>query len=106
VTFVHLGLLLLGIVAAVAASDLLGHRGLGRWPVAIGALVLVLAGGYTYSAPVSAFALGTAIGVAVMFGAERVRTFSRTRRRYREATAARREHDARVERAAHGREDR
>lgn len=105
-TFVHLGLLALGIVAAVAAGDLLGHRGIGRWPVALAALSLVVIGGWTYSAPVSAFALGAAIGVAVGFGAEQVRSFTRTRRRYREATAARRAHQARIERAARGREDR
>lgn len=103
-TFLHLALVALGVLAAVAASDLLGHRGIGRWPVVVAALALVIAGGWSYSASLSAFALGTAIGACLLFGVERARDLLRTRQTYREATRARSEQTRRLEQSAQGRE--
>lgn len=102
--FVHLALLVLGAVLAVAAIDVLGHRGIGSWPAGLAAGALVVVGALLYSAEVSAFALGAAIGVAGAFGVGRALDFRDTRRRYRAASRARAERDAHLEKAARGRE--
>lgn len=103
-TFLHLALVVVGVLAALAASDLLHHRGIGRWPVGLASIALVLAGGFAYSASVSALALGSAIGCCALFGVDRVRELARTRRAYLETARERRERERRIVRAAHGRE--
>jgi membrane protein implicated in regulation of membrane protease activity len=66
VTFLHLLALALGIVGAVAGSDVLGHRGIGPWPIGLLALLLVPVAGWLYSPWVAAIALGLALGTAVV----------------------------------------
>lgn len=80
VTWLHLLVLVLGAVAAVAASDLLGHRGIRPWPIGLVVLALVVAAGWFYSAWLAAAALGTGVGLLIVGGAGLVRTFVRHRR--------------------------
>ncbi|EWS82058.1 hypothetical protein [Brachybacterium phenoliresistens] len=87
-TFWHLILLVVGILAAIASADALRHRGIGVWPVGILALALVFLAGWTYSAWLSALSLGAAAGVGIVLVATMVRGISLRRRDRRAARAA------------------
>jgi membrane protein implicated in regulation of membrane protease activity len=84
VTFLHLLVLVLGVLTAVVVADVLGHRGLGPWPVGLVALALVPVAGWLYSPWLAAFSLGLALGAAVVTIASWTRTFVRRRHRRRE----------------------
>ncbi|WP_152351670.1 hypothetical protein [Brachybacterium subflavum] len=88
-TAIHVLVLVAGIVAAIVVSDLLGHRGIGAWPVGLLALVLVPVAGYFFSAWVAALSLGLAFGAGIMLLGTRVRSLMRERRLVREAREAR-----------------
>lgn len=83
-TFLHLLVLVLGVLAAVVVADVLGHRGLGPWPVGLIALALVPVAGWLYSPWLAAFSLGLALGAAVVTIASWTRTFVQRRHRRRE----------------------
>lgn len=87
--FVHLGLVAVGALAGVVGGDLLGHRGIGRWPLAVATLVLMVVSGYLYNAELLAFTLGLGIAAAAMTVLTGVRELSTRRRVHREARAAR-----------------
>ncbi|MFC0675261.1 hypothetical protein [Brachybacterium hainanense] len=89
-TFLHLLVLVVGVLAAVALADVLGHRGIGPWPAGLLVLPLVLLAGYLYSAWIAAFALGFALGAAIMLGAALVRSVRDHRRMRREERDRRR----------------
>jgi membrane protein implicated in regulation of membrane protease activity len=93
VTFLHLLVLALGIVAALVVADLLGHRGVGPWPVGLAALALALGAGLLYSPWLAALSLGLALGAAVVIVASWTRTLVARRHARREQT--RRAQDAR-----------
>lgn len=90
-TFLHLLVLALGIVAAVALADVLSHRGIGPWPIGLGVLVLVPIAGWLYSSWLAALALGLAVGISAVLVVSWTRTFVRHRRLRREQARARRE---------------
>lgn len=92
-TFLHLLVLALGIVAAIALSDLLGHRGVGAWPIGLGALTLALGAGLLYSPWFAALSLGLALGAAISMMASWTRDI--VRRRHARREQARRSQDAR-----------
>lgn len=75
-------------MAGVVASDLLGHRNRGAWPVAVATLLLVLLGGLLYSGEVLAFALGVGLASAGVTTVGWARTLSANRRRAQEARDA------------------
>lgn len=95
-TFLHLLVLALGIVAALVLTDLLGHRGVGAWPVGLGALVLALGAGVLYSPWLAALSLGLAVGAAISL----VHSWTRDLIRHRHA---RREQTRRAQEARRGR---
>jgi uncharacterized protein (DUF58 family) len=88
-TAVHILVLLGGVIAAIILSDLLGHRGIGAWPVGLLALALIPVAGWFYSAWLAALALGAALGACIMLMGSRVRAMLRERRARREAREAR-----------------
>jgi len=88
VTFWHLILLVVGVLAAIASADALRHRGIGAWPVGILALALVLVAGWSYSAWLAALSLGVAAGVGIVLVATMVRGISLRRRERRTARTA------------------
>lgn len=92
-TFLHLLVLALGVVAAIVLSDLLGHQGVGAWPLGLGALVLALGAGLLYSPWLAALSLGLALGAGIAMVASWTRDILRRRHARREQ--ARRSQDAR-----------
>ncbi len=88
-TFLHLLVLVLGVVAAIVVADVLGHRGLGPWPVGLIALALVPVAGWLYSPWLAAFSLGLALGAAVVMVASWTRMFVQRRHRRREQSRER-----------------
>ena len=92
-TFLHLLVLALGIVAALVLADLLGHRGVGPWPLGLAALVLAVGAGILYSPWLAAFSLGLALGAALVMVASFTRSLLDRRHARREQ--ARRAQDAR-----------
>lgn len=88
-TFAHLGTFIAGIVLAVVASDIAGHRGIPRWPVALGALVLTCVGGYFYSTWVTAFGLGAVLTCGFLLSVDGVRRVLERRRALAESARAR-----------------
>lgn len=87
-TFLHLLVLALGLLAAIAGSDLLSHRGVGPWPIGLVALLLVPIAGWFYSPWIAALALGLALGTGILLVASWTRTFM-TRRHARREQARR-----------------
>ncbi|WP_422116812.1 hypothetical protein [Brachybacterium sp. UNK5269] len=83
-TFLHLLVLVLGVVAAIVGADVLGHRGLGPWPIALLALALIPVAGWLYSPWLAAGSLGLALGAAAAMVAAWTRTFAQRRRLRRE----------------------
>ncbi|WP_193104868.1 hypothetical protein [Brachybacterium sp. FME24] len=90
-TFLHLLVLALGIPAALAAADLLGHRNIGPWPIGLVALALIPVAGWFYSPWIAAFALGLAVGAAGVIVTSWTRSFVH-RRQTRREQARQREH--------------
>ncbi|UQN29667.1 hypothetical protein [Brachybacterium kimchii] len=88
-TAVHVLVLVAGVVAAIVLSDLLGHRGIGAWPVGLLALALVPVAGYFYSPWIAALSLGLAFGAGIMLLGTRIRSLMRERRIVRDAREAR-----------------
>lgn len=62
----HVALLILGIVAALVADDVCGHRAWPRWPLLIAVIGLIWLSGWLYSAPLAAFTLGLGIGATTV----------------------------------------
>jgi hypothetical protein len=85
VTVLHVLVLVIGVILAIAASDLLGHRGIGAWPVGLLALALALLSGLLYNPWLAAGSLGMAAGAGSMMLAVRIREISKERRIVREA---------------------
>jgi len=89
VTFLHLLVLALGVVAAVVLADLLGHRGVGPWPIGLAALALAIGAGILYSPWLAAASLGLALGAAVVILASWTRSvIARRHARRHQARAA------------------
>lgn len=86
--FVQLALLAGGCAAGVIASDLLGHRNRGPWPVAVATILLVLLGGLLYSGEILAVALGLGLASAGVTTVGWARKLSANRRRTQEARSA------------------
>ncbi|PWH07687.1 hypothetical protein DEO23_03435 [Brachybacterium endophyticum] len=82
-TAVHVLVLVAGLVVAIVLSDLLGHRGIGAWPVGLLALILVPVAGYFYSPWIAALALGVGLGAVSMLLVPIVRSLLDGRRRPR-----------------------
>lgn len=78
-TFLHLLVLVLGVVAAVVAADLLGHRDLGPWPVGLVALLLFPVAGWFYSPWLAALALGLGLGASAVITVSWARTIMQRR---------------------------
>lgn len=83
-TFLHLLVLALGVLTAIAAADVLGHRGVGPWPIGLIALALVPVAGWFYSPWLAAFSLGLALGASVVMIMSWTRTFVHRRHLRRE----------------------
>lgn len=94
-TFLHLLVLALGVLAAIAASDLLGHREVGPWPIGLLALALVPLAGWLYSPWIAALSLGLALGAGIVIVASWSRSFVQRRQSRKER--ARRSSNARAE---------
>lgn len=89
-TLAHLILLVLGVVAAIVAADLLGHAGIGAWPIGLLVVALVGVTGWFYSGNLAAITLGLALGFCIVSGRDLVRS---ARRRRALRAGARREAD-------------
>lgn len=87
-TAIHVLVLVAGAVAAIILADLLGHRGIGPWPVGLLGLALVPVAGWFYSPWIAALALGLALGAGIMLVGARIREILRERRVVREAKNA------------------
>lgn len=92
-TFLHLLVLALGVLAALVASDLLGHRGIGPWPVGLAALLLFPVAGWFYSPWLAALALGLGLGASAVITLSWTRTVMQ--RRHARRNQARDRADAR-----------
>ena len=66
VIWMYVVIMVVGAVAAVAVSDVLGHRSLPTWPVGLIALMGFVLAGLTYSAWLAAFALGIGCGALIV----------------------------------------
>lgn len=88
-TFLHLLVLVLGVLAAIVGADALGHRGRGPWPIALVALALVPVAGWLYSPWLAAFSLGLALGASVVMVASWTRIFVQRRHLRREQSRER-----------------
>lgn len=87
-TFLHLLVLALGVVAALVLADLLGHRGIRPWPLGLAALALAVGAGILYSPWLAALSLGLALGAAVVTVASWTRTVIGRRHARREQARA------------------
>lgn len=92
-TFLHLLVLALGVLTALVASDLLGHRGIGPWPVGLAALLLFPVAGWFYSPWLAALALGLGLGASAVITLSWTRTVMQ--RRHARRNQARDRADAR-----------
>jgi MFS family permease len=81
VIWVDVAIVVVGAVAAVAVSDVLGHRGLPTWPVGLIALAVFIVAGLTYSAWLAAAALGIGCGALIVSARVFVQTVFERRRR-------------------------
>ncbi|WP_157085810.1 hypothetical protein [Devriesea agamarum] len=103
-TFFHLLLVALGVVVALVAADIFGHRGWDRWPLVLAALILVVTSGYLYSAELLAFTFGASLAISCVTVVSWGRSFARTRQRYKEAREARRREEQRRKNIVEGRD--
>lgn len=88
-TFLHLILLILGVVGSIVLADVLGHAGIDTWPIGLLILVLIVVTGWTYSGSLASVTIGLAIGFCLVAGASLVRSISTGRRLRKEDRSAR-----------------
>lgn len=88
-TFLHLLVLAVGVLVALASADLLSHADVGPWPVGVVVLLLVPLSGWLYSAWLLAFTVGAALGISTVLAAVWGREFLRRRHARRETSRRR-----------------
>jgi hypothetical protein len=84
-TVLHTLVLVVGLVGAIALTDVLGHRGIGPWPVGLVALALVPVAGLTVNPWLAALSLGMAVGTALVMASTRVREIAHERQAKKQA---------------------
>lgn len=87
-TLLQAVLLVAGAIAALVGNDMLGHRGVGRWPLGLVVIALIVASGAFISAELLAFTLGAAVVTGGASLREWAGELSATRREYRQRKEA------------------